>query len=50
MAPTFTWEPWETPRYRTEPKYGFGTIRDALNAIPDRVVSPVKVDRDAVAR
>ena len=50
IAPTFAWEPWEVPRYRTEPKYGVGAIRDALNAIPDRIVPPVKAAGDADAR
>jgi hypothetical protein len=42
VAPIYAWETWEVPRYRTEPKRGVATIRDALNAIPDRVVPPVE--------
>jgi tetratricopeptide (TPR) repeat protein len=36
-APLYTWKTWEVPSWRTEPKEGAGRIRDAMNAIPDRI-------------
>jgi hypothetical protein len=42
VAPNYAWEPWEAPRFRTEPKAGVGAIRDALSAIPDRIIPPTK--------
>jgi hypothetical protein len=50
VAPTYSWDTWEVPRYRTEPKHGVGAIRAALNAIPDRVVAPVATHGEADAR
>jgi hypothetical protein len=50
IAPIYAWGTWETPRYRTEPKHGVAAIRDALNAIPDRIVPPVEASGDGDGR
>jgi hypothetical protein len=50
MAPPYTWAAWDVPKYRTEPKHGVGLIRDALNAIPDRIVPPAPANGGADAR
>jgi hypothetical protein len=34
--PLYTWDPWDVPTFRTEPKAGFETIRATLDALPDR--------------
>lgn len=32
-APLYAWNTWETPRYRTEPKWGLSAIRAAMHGI-----------------
>jgi hypothetical protein len=39
-APLYAWEPWDTPRYVMEPKAGAARIREAYDALPDRIAAP----------
>jgi hypothetical protein len=43
-APLYSWEPWETPRYRMEPKAGTPRIRAAFNALSDRIATPAETN------
>jgi hypothetical protein len=36
-APLYSWEGWETPKYRMQPKAGIGRIREAFAALPDTI-------------
>jgi hypothetical protein len=48
-APLITWDRWDAPHFRTEPKAGVARIRAAFDALPDLIVPPAGATGDVHA-